>query len=236
MFEPPFRKVNFDDEPPMIAISKHLRRAWTILPPEDTSYNGVSRFLQIDSWRSEEERRRVPQNLNKETVETAWRRSVYFYWNHIFFDIMNFLPHAQSDVGHFHVPDTKLFSIEHPKADGNSKKAVICKKWDTNILITPAFLDKDVSVRFESLPTADENQPWGLLGVFDSSVSNEVWYIRKNFEVNIFIEVGANSSKQGIAAVMVYAPLCTRQHGAEYQDYSSLSGEWKETGKGMRLG
>ena len=235
MFEPPFRKINFDDEPPMIAITRHLRRAWTTAPPSDTSYNGVNQFLQTDSWRSEQERRMVPQNLNKDNINTTWRKSVCFYWNHIFFDIMNFLPHAQSDVGHFHVPNSKMLAIEHPKVNGDPRKTVIRKKWDTNILIIPAFLDRDVSIRFESLPTADENTPWGLLGVYDGTTSNEVWYIRKDFEVNIHVETGANSSKQGIAAVMVYAILCSQQHGAESQNPSARNAEWRQTGQGMRL-
>ena len=236
MYEPPFRKINFDDEPPMITIARHLRRAWIVVPTEEATYDGVSRFLQTDSWRSEEDRRKVPRNPNKDDVGSKWRKAVCFYWNHIFFDIMNFLPHAQADVGHFHVPDTRTFVIDYPKQNIDPRTYVTRKKWDTNVVITPAFLDDGLSVRFESSPSPDENEPWGLLGVFDARYANEAWYIRRGLEVKIYLEIDQGSAKQGAAAVVVYAPLCTQQHRSVSVDPLNQIEEWREKGRELNLG
>ena len=214
----------------MIAIAKHLRRAWLVLPEDAATYDGVSRFLQRDNWRSEDERRKVQRNPNKEDVDSAWRKAIYFYWNHIFFDVMNFLAHAQSDVGHFHAPNAKKLVLEYPKS-----KTTYRKKWSTNMIATPAFLDNDVSVRFETAPSSRANEPWGLLGVFDSANSNEIWYIRKDLEVDIHIEVDAKNKSHGVAAVLVYAALCTDEHQATSQNPPGQNTGWKDRGKELQL-
>ena len=214
----------------MVAIARHLRRAWAVIPTEPPTYNGVSRFLQRDNWSSEEDRRRVPRNPNKDDIESAWRKAVAFYWNHIFFDVMNFLSHAQPDVGHFHVPNAKKIALDYPKSN-----AVYRKKWNSNIIILPAFLDAGVSIRVETRPSARSNEPWGLLGVFDGTNVNEIWYIRKNFEVDIHVDVESKTKRHGVAAVLIYAVLCTELHKVSSKELASKSAEWKDKGKGLGL-
>ena len=210
MFNPPFRKVNFDDEKSMSTVAKHLRRAWTAIPSEEPTYDAINRFIQYDTGRSEEEQRRVQKNSNRNDTQTAWRRAIYFYWNHLFVDVMNFLPHAQSGVGHFHPPAHASFAIEY--LDFELGSPPIQKSWKSNVLVIPTFLDTGVSVRFETEPGTKEGEPWGLLGVYDDRNPNEVWFIQKGLAVNIFVEGNSEGQRTGVAAVFVYATLCTDRH------------------------
>lgn len=234
MFNPPFRKVNFDDEKSMATVAKHLRRAWISIPPEEPSYDAVNRFLRHDAERSSEAQKRVPKNPNRNDTQTAWRQVIYFYWNHLFFDVMNFLPHTQSGVGHFHPPAHGSFAIEYLDFEFGSPP--IQKSWKKNMLVMPTFLDTGVSVRFETERGAKEGEPWGLLGVFDDRNPNEVWFIKKDLEVNIYVEGNSEGQRNGVAAVFVYGTLCTDRHengdpigGDEFESMAQLKAQWSAT-------
>ena len=211
MFNPKFRKVDFGSTPVVVLVSTHLRYAWSAIPSDDTSENGIGQFIKANYERSEEERKNVPQNPDRDNIHTPWRDSVYHNWNHVFYDVMKFLPDVNCSVGHFHPPSHDVFAVAYPRADGASV-AVARKKWDTNMLMTPAHMEPGVSFR----ATVNERNEDGVaekeLGTFDGSNATEIWYIRKGVNINIYVEGNFDKGRRGIAAAMVVGILCSDIH------------------------
>ena len=102
LFDPKFRKVDYGSAPHVVLVSTHLRYAWWALPGENTSDDGIGQFIKANREVPEEGRERVPQNPDGESLRTPWRDSIYHLWNHVFHDVMNFLPEVNCSVGHFH--------------------------------------------------------------------------------------------------------------------------------------
>ncbi|CAF3871566.1 unnamed protein product, partial [Rotaria sp. Silwood1] len=149
LFDPAFRKVYFADKVAMVVMSTHLRYAWTALPGQDTSPTAVLQFIKANYQRSEEERKEVPQNSDKESIRNPWRESIYYHWNHVFCDVMEFFTAVGLIVGHFHLPSHDVFAVPYPKSNGDDQNAtsVLKKVWSTNILIIPTYLEPNVTIR-----------------------------------------------------------------------------------------
>lgn len=65
--------------------------------------------------------------------------------NHLFFDIGDMLPPTNGRMGHYHAPNSSSWTISYDPSPSASTTVVV-KRWDHNIILTPAFLDKNVKV------------------------------------------------------------------------------------------
>ena len=158
MLNPAFRTVNFDDESAVVLVSLHLRLAWTALPGEDTSYGAVGSFIKASHDRTEDERRQLQRNPDK-NVHTPWRDSVYGFWNHVFGDVMRFLSNVGPGIGHYHSPSHDTFALAYPEPQRENGAAILAKKWDNNVLIIPAYLESGVSIRMSMASIGDNQMP-----------------------------------------------------------------------------
>lgn len=214
ILDPSFRIVTSDDEPHVVLISKHLRYAWPALPTEETTPHGVKLFIKANHGRSEEDRERVTLDPDLESLHTPWRDSVYDVWNNVFYDVMNFLLEVNYTVGHFHPPSHDAFALNYPKPQDGTLD-VVCKRWDTNVLLIPAYRASKVSIRATVEQSTDDRTSEKELGTFNDSNPAEIWYVRKGVQVSFYVEAEMEKYCQGLAAVMVCGVLCTEMHGAE---------------------
>ena len=228
LFNPPFRKVDFAHYWQGVVVSTGLRCAWTV-PPNDYTPDqaGFATFMKADNKRSDEERKNLPQNPDKDDVHTPWREALCNQWNHVFYDVSNFLVEGCAGVGHFHPPSHDVFAIDYPRTDdekGSAAAAAAVKKtWDTRVLLIPAYLDPGVSIRMLMVIKVGEDggAEWKeeekTLGTFDGSNTTEIWYLRRDVEVAFHVEgdFGASERRKGVAAVLAVGVLCSDGHGEE---------------------
>lgn len=209
ILEPCFRKVDFEDESNIVTVSTFLRQAWTALPSGDDIAIGLGQFMKKLSRMDEEERTKVPQDPDLTTVHNTWKDEVYRMWNHVFYDVMNFLPEAAMGVGHFHPPNQDVFAVEFAQEEN---EAPMTKTWDTNVVIIHTYLAAGVKIRLstKSQEVGDDSEV--TLGTFDGSNEMELWYIAKGTTVSIHVEGDFEKESKGHAAVMVYGICCLEDH------------------------
>lgn len=252
---PPFRIVDFADEAAVITVAHYLREAWSFFP--DSSFtndsNGIGRFMRESQSRAlaeegketeEDEKRKLMEDEKMkeeedEGVESKWRQAVLNFWNHVFFDVVNFLSGVGMGIGHFHPPSHDSFVVAFPDLDldlnlyldadaedatqlrsrGSRRGMVVKKRWDTNILLIPAYLAPGVKLRL-TLPSSDGSEE-EFLGTFDHDTKTECWWLRQGVEVQIYVEVfgeedGKGKRKEverrGVAAVLAVGVLCDATH------------------------
>lgn len=228
ILDPSFRTVTFDDEPHVVLVSKHLRYAWPALPSEETTPHGIKLFIKANHERSEEDRERVTLDPDLESLHTPWRDSIYDVWNHVFYDVMNFLLEVNYTVGHFHPPSHDAFALKYPKPQDGTLD-VVCKSWDTNVLLIPAYRASKVSIRATVEQSIDERTSEKELGTFNDSNPAEIWYVRRGVKVKFYVEAELEKDCQGLAAVMVCGILCTENHETEDHETDNHEADNHET-------
>ena len=110
MLNPSFRAVQFGDEGAMITVTTRVRQAWTAIPPEKEppyNQNDVGAFIPEIQTKPEDEIKKNPDM----TIHTPWRETIYEMWNHVFYDVMRFLPEVGMGVGHFHPPSHDVMEV-----------------------------------------------------------------------------------------------------------------------------
>ena len=217
ILNPVFRIINFHDSPHVILVSKYLRYAWPTLRSEDTDVNGVRQFIQANSSRYEQEHEQLTQNPDLESLHTPWRDTIYHQWNHVFYDVMQFLTEVNCSVGHFHPPSHDAFALKYSDSR-DEKGAVLSKIWDTNVLLIPAYRASGVAIRATILRPNKDQQSEKDLATFDDSNVAEIWYVRSGIEVKFYIEGEFNRDSRGLAAVMACGILCTEHHEQEGEE------------------
>ena len=234
--DPAFRPVDFRDDPAVVIVSTHLRHAWTALPPiENPDEESVFSFIKANHALPPEQRTTlVPQNEDKDTVKTPWRERVHDRWNSVFVDVSSFLQGVGPGIGHFRTRD-EVWGIDFPKShsneslhNGEEEKAAIKSKkvWDTNVLLIPAHLEPDVSLRATITRRNEEgNEEEAPLGTFDASNLTECWYLKRGIQVNFYVEGDAQRNGQGTAAVLAVGLMCLEDHGRAPQPEEDGDGE-----------
>ncbi|KAF4625645.1 hypothetical protein G7Y89_g12516 [Cudoniella acicularis] len=208
ILNPSFRTVDFGDESAVITVASYMRHAWIAIPPplSEPSYtqNDIGAFIR--GIQNETETERIEREKNPDTtVHTPWRDAIYKMWNHVFWDVMKFLPHVGYGIGHFHPPNHKVFPLAFP---GTSLE--MTTKWDTNVLIIPAHLEQGVQVSMSRDVGSDENV---ICRTFESGKPYEIWYLKKGTEVKFYLEAKNKDERVGLAAVLMIGILCTDEHG-----------------------
>lgn len=249
---PPLRTVNFKDAPAVVLVSSFLRWAWHILPSvpavtastsvrleDSSSYasgaNLVGAMCKEWSRMSEEERNDFPRILEKGNQDEGekeiqeWRSKIMGFYNHVFVDVMQFLPNVGHDVGHIHSPSHAHFELQYPEdgpVDAPNLKGPVVKKWDTHVLLIPAVLERGVEVRISRTMDGEEK----TLETFkepEKGWVNDIWWIKKGTEVSFHIEGDYNRAREGVAAVMVVGILCNEVPQAQTQEVEEGEGEFE---------
>ena len=183
--------------------------AWTALPTGIADKTAIGSFVRESHERTEEQRTLVPQNPDKDDYRTPWREAIYPFWNHVFADVMRWLPQVNCSVGHFHAPAHGVLALGYPSnGDGEGEVKSVRKIWDTNVLLIPAWLDEGVEVRMLSREGEGET----TLGTFSAVDTALIWYLKRGTEVEFFIDEAWERERK-IAAVLVFGVLCTEGHG-----------------------
>lgn len=196
IFDPSFRIIDFADESCVVLVSKYLRSAWMTLPPEDTSVNGVLQFIQEIHQRTEDERQTLVNNIDRESIDTPWRQSVYHLWNNVFADVMTFLQVAAPIPRNFHSPSHEVLPIPYP----SNSNLMMKKAWQTSVLIIPTYIEANVHLRITYLHEETNEK---TLGTFDTSNTTQIWYIRSGVPIHIFVEGNYDQHREGLAALII---------------------------------
>ena len=226
--DPSFRTVNFAVEPYVTIFGIRLRYAWHMLPSEDTTPHSVELFIKGQHERNKQDSERVPQDPDLESLHTPWRDSIYHMWNHVFYDVMKFLLEANSIVGHFHPPSHEVFALNYQKPQDGTL-GVVCKRWDTNVLLIPAYRPSKVTIRVTGEQSIDERTSEMELGTFSDSNLSETWWVKNGVKIRFYVEGELETDCQGLAAVMVCGILCTEYHETEDDDTENSETKNDET-------
>ncbi|EEA25323.1 hypothetical protein EYB25_002591 [Talaromyces marneffei] len=209
-----FRKINFGQDPAQWTTACILRQAWTLIPPtpDFTDVGSVMRKIQ---WLSLEEREKLPLNPDMKTLHNPWRNEIHHLWNHLFYDIGNFLDGTYG-MGKFYPPNEDLFGLEFPQPCGDEEGEnvpVMTKVWETEVILLPTYLAPGVIVRVETFGLGEENgvprNVVRLRGKFSNETEKlaQAWYIAKGLETRFYIQGGENPASDGWAAVIVYGKI-----------------------------
>jgi hypothetical protein len=106
------KKLKFADDRTTSFVAKALRVAWKAIPPApgkngptDDVYWHLVKTRELDD-------NEVQQNLNNDmTADTRWRKAVYWTWNNVFDDLMEFVSIAAPEIGHFHHPNESFIPL-----------------------------------------------------------------------------------------------------------------------------
>ena len=222
MLDPEFRKIQFPDEVAIVTVSMHLRALWTVKPPQPGSDEESNPMILAKTHTLTADHNGyegLETNSDSASIDTAWRKAIAHIWNHVFVDVMRWLPEVNCSVGHFHPPSHELFAVGFPTNsdievdDGGRRSQFLSKKWDRNVLILPAYLGKGAVLRVTVSHDSQEEPPEKELGNFDGENVTEIWYLRAGVEINIHVEGAAERIEGGLAAVMAVGLLCSDSHG-----------------------
>ena len=223
---PLFLIVNFSDSFFDVTVSTHLRHAWTALPTsESPTDETVISFAKANHALTPDQRRElIPQNEDKDTINTSWRVVVLEHWIPVFAHVSVLLKQdVGPGIGHLRAYD--VFAIEYPSLFSDKRLEVkevedmmvgkmTTKVWDTNVLLIPAHLEPGVSLRTTILQiNEDGNLEEGELGTFSEASPTECWYVRRGVVVHIYVEGDHKRDCEGIAVVLAICKLCLEDHG-----------------------
>ena len=231
--DPSLMTLSFAVEPSVAMVSLRLRHVWHMLPSDDTTPQSAKLFVegQHERNRKLESDEPVPEDPGPPSLHTPWRDSIYYIWNNVFYDVMDFLLPAKSIVGHFHPPSHEVFGLNYQKPQDGTFD-VVCKSWDTNVLLIPAYRDSKVIIRVTGEQSIDERTSEMDLGTFSDSNISEIWWVKKGMKVRFYVEGELATDCQGLAAAIVCGIVCTEHHETEHHDTENSETKNDETETG----
>jgi hypothetical protein len=210
---PGVRKIGFGENQPQAIIAELLVLGWVIKRPNlECNDPPIGDFKvwkgQVDPL-TREEREQLPQNPDTKTLHTPWRDQIYYMWNHVFYDVGNWMS-AMDGARRFNPPNVDIFAIGFPTSleNGDSGKVPAATKvWSKDTLLTPAYLAPGVSLRIETLqPGEEEKEPFHPAD-FDHNDRYSIWFVREGVRMRFYVEGDRDQSTDGVAAVMVYGNM-----------------------------
>jgi hypothetical protein len=236
--DPGVRKIGFEEDPSQFTVANLLVHGWSVQRSTSECNNPPSG--DFNTWAKEvgpltlEEREQLPQNPDTKTCHTPWRDQIYYMWNHVFYDVGNWMS-SMYGTRSFQPPNTEVFALEFPTSHANGdggKIPAATKVWDAETLLVPAYLAPGVSLRVETLnPGQEDGEPFHPAD-FEHGDRYTVWYVKKGLQMRFYVEGDWDQSADGVAAVMVYGNMLGEpleivdEEGAESED--GEDGEHKE--------
>lgn len=96
---PKFRIIKFSDECDVITVSVLLRRSWSAFPSEgDATEDAIVTSRQAVVQHLTDGGEEKPQETELGNLHTPWREHILHLWNHVFYDVMEFLGEAAMGV------------------------------------------------------------------------------------------------------------------------------------------
>uniref|UniRef100_A0A8H7TNK7 Uncharacterized protein n=1 Tax=Bionectria ochroleuca TaxID=29856 RepID=A0A8H7TNK7_BIOOC len=227
--DPPHRSVNYDDDGAVRTVTTRSRQIWLCRPEafdfDDGTFSNpnpgeafgrIARFIQ----NLPDEELAALKNLDTSSVHTPLRDMVYWMWNHVFWDVARFLSEVNCNTGTFRPPAHEVLAInylETPIEVGRMQRVAQLQS-DCNIMIGAVYVAPGVRLRFlvgqpdqESFMASRFNSDaFGPDILFDSTkvtgCYNEpyVHWIRRNRNIQVFLEGQPDQPIGGLAAVFVY--------------------------------
>ena len=216
---PALLHISYANAQAQVIVSRTLWPAWGCLPPTDMTSSthtlnpatgAMRRCTTVHSFAisarsmTDQQLAELPDNPDKDTTHTDWRVDVYQMWNHVFFDLANFLKFqfkGNDEVGHFHPPNADACGLVLAKHDTPNKS--IRKFWDTDVLVTLAYVQPGLNVILAS--TYEHGDDFEIWEKYD------IYYVRRGVEV-IFDIDGELPDDSDLRAVLVYGRLCNEAH------------------------
>lgn len=209
-----FRKINFGKDPAQWTTACMLRQAWNFIPPTPDCTD-VGPVMKRYQDMPEEEKAKLPRNPDTKNLHNPWRDEIYYLWNHLFYDVGNFLDDVYG-MGKFYPPNEAVFGLEFPQLHGDEESEnvrVLTKVWETEVIILPTYLAPGVVVRVETFGPGEENGVSRNVVKLRGKFSNEqdslaqAWYFERGLETRFYIEGGEDPTGEGWAAVIVYGKI-----------------------------
>ena len=236
LISPTTRSIDFQDDYAVVAVSRIVRLAWTSLSPDASLLTNdpetdVKRFGR--TWADSADR--PPQNPDNDDITSYWRKTAIPYqYNHVFWDVSQFVKDVYNG-GHMHPPCTEMFAInfedgEKAQAEGPTAMPNARRTWDKNILLTWAYVGEGVKVRAmvevkKGAAEGDENATEKEFAVLERERATEAWWVQKGKEVRFYVEGDVVEGKKGVAAVVVWCPLCEGDESGAHTKIREILGD-----------
>jgi hypothetical protein len=210
---PGVRKIGLAKNHSQDVIANLLVLGWVVQRPTSECNNPPTG--DFEAWKKEvdplapEQREQLPQNPDTKTLHTPWRDQIYYMWNHVFYDVGNWVS-AMYGARTFKPPNIELFTIEFPtysENGGSGKVRAATKVWGSNTLLAPAYLAPGVSLRVETLQPGEEDEEPSHPADFNHEDRYSVWLVKEGVQMRFYVEGEWNQSTDGVAAVMVYGNM-----------------------------
>jgi len=134
-----------------------------------------------------------------------------------------------------HPPCTEMFAInfedgEKAQAEGPTAMPNARRTWDKNILLTWAYVGEGVKVRAmvevkKGAAEGDENATEKEFAVLERERATEAWWVQKGKEVRFYVEGDVVEGKKGVAAVVVWCPLCEGDESGAHTKIREILGD-----------
>ncbi|CAH0041700.1 unnamed protein product [Clonostachys rhizophaga] len=227
--DPPHRPVNYDDDGAVRTVTTRSRQIWLCRPEafdfDDGTFSNpnhgeafgrIARFIQ----NLPEEELVALENLDTSSVHTPLRDMVYWMWNHVFWDVARFLSEVNCNTGTFRPPAHEVLAINYPETpiEAGKMQRVTRLQSDCNIMMGAVYVAPGVRLRFlvgqpdrESFMTSEfDSDAFGPDVLVDATkvtgCYNEpyVHWIRRNRNIQVFLEGRPDQPKGELAVVFVY--------------------------------
>ncbi|KAJ5348890.1 hypothetical protein MYU51_007207 [Penicillium brevicompactum] len=229
---PAIRKIGFSEDPAQFTVAKLLILAWPIQRP--TPECNSPPIGDFEAWVHEikpltlEERDQLPRDSDTNTLHTPWRDQVYFMWNHVYYDVGNWMS-SMYGTRSFQPPNIEAFAINFPTHDGESddgKTPAAVKVWDAEALFTAAYLAPGITLRVETLRSDQEHgEPFHSADIKHEERFN-VLYTKQGIQVRFHVDGEWYPRAGGLAAVIVHGTMLGEpRQMAEESEESGESGE-----------
>jgi hypothetical protein len=169
----------------------------------------VGSFVMQARKKSDDEIAALPKNPEQNSVHTEWRDKVYHFWNHVFYDVGNWLSSQFSStdgVSHFQPPSTEAIGLEFPASSANDSGTHI---WDRDVFLVPAHVHTGVSLRLLAVDEATPPEvPETSAERFDNWSQGDIYYVRRQTKVRFVVEGEPTEAGSDLAAVVVCGQFC----------------------------
>lgn len=179
-------------------------------------------------------------------ILSDWQLALLAFWNHNYYDVMQFLPQIGMGIGHFHPSSHSSLLIPFPSQTRSTsllipdssplpktnpanppQQPVLTHTFSTNTLLIPAYLSPGVTLRMttsSNIPPNTSSSPHDILGTFSASNKTEIWWLRQGVEVSFYLDFDpaspslplSHKNNNKVAAVLAVGVLCDAMHEVCY--------------------
>ncbi|KAK7223143.1 hypothetical protein V2G26_011146 [Clonostachys chloroleuca] len=227
--DPPHRPVNYGDDGAVRTVTTRSRQIWLCRPEafdfDDGTFSNPNpgeafgRIVRFIQGLPDEELAAL-KNPGTSSVHTPLRDMVYWMWNHVFWDVARFLSEVNCNTGTFRPPAHEILAINYPETpiEVGRMQRVTQLQSDRNIMMGAVYVAPGVRLRFlvgqpdrgSFMASEYDSDAFGADVLVDATevtgCYNEpyVHWIRRNRNIQVFLEGQPGQPKGELAVVFVY--------------------------------